>query len=93
VIVQVDNDDRLLSAANSNPVTSVSLGNGKHKSDKVRASKDAQFIPKPEDSETTAFLLPVDMVFNSGLSLVCSEGKLLRYEQFQFHQDQLPETY
>jgi hypothetical protein len=51
VIVQVDNDDRLSSAASSNLVTIVSMGNGKHKADKVRASKDEQFVPKPEDSE------------------------------------------
>jgi Calcineurin-like phosphoesterase len=106
VIVLVDNDDRLLSAAaaNSNPVTIVSMGNNNNNNDKpsnnnnkadmVRPSKEGQFVhhEEPENSETTSLLLAVDMGLKSGLSLFNSKGKLLRYEQFQFDRDQLPET-
>jgi Calcineurin-like phosphoesterase len=92
VIVQVDNDDRLFLSATA--VTIVSMGNVKQNGDKVRPSKDERFVHVDEfnDSETTSLLLAVDMGLKSGVSLFSSEGKLLRYEQFQFDQDELPET-
>jgi hypothetical protein len=77
-------------ASNKPPVTIVSMENRKLKSH--RPAFDPCLVHEaPDDDDTAKLLLAVDVGLKSGISLFNSDGKLLRYEQFLFDKDTLPE--
>ncbi|CAB9518483.1 Metallophosphoesterase domain-containing protein 1 [Seminavis robusta] len=88
VVIQVENEDRLLQRSEAVQIVSMEQqqhdGRCKDASSMMTQLYEATQGESDHDMDTTSLMLAIDLGLKSGAALFNSQGQLLRYEQFQF---------